>query len=216
MKRVVMTAAMLLALWPRAFGGPLGLDLSLEAGGDDLLYPKDAELHVQPEVTYAVGDTGLRFGASWEIPVFPGLETGTVESWEEYELFFPGVDFTLGNNNTLPTDSGSPEGFLYVTAEHDIGDLSLGLELDAGYAPGLSLDAVASITYEWLLRPGTLEIGLEQNLPIYDQPGWGESDFTASYEVALLGFGITLEIEPTVSATGGIAVGARLLVVRSL
>jgi hypothetical protein len=63
--------------------------------------------------------------------------------------------------------------------------------------------------------PGTLGIEVQQNFSAYDAWELGDTELTVSDEAAVRGPGLTVEVEPALSAGGDFALSARLVLTRS-
>jgi len=213
MNRLQVTVIILFVLVVLNVGAaPIGLDLGLEMGAADTLTEEDFQIYVQPQVSYALGDTGFRAGFAWEVPILPEADIGTLEAWEEYEILVPRIVVTIGNDNALSLDSADLEGYLYSIAGYSIGDFTLELELDFGYAPEFLVDAVPCLSFEKDLGPGSLAFGVSHNLELYDRFEPGDTEFSVSFETTLRGFGITFEIEPVITSDGEFNLSALTLV----
>lgn len=165
MKRLSITAMILFAIiGPKVVAAPLGLDLGLEMGAAEMLAEEDFQIYVQPQVSYAFGDTGFSSGLAWEVPIIPEVSIGTMEAWEEYEILVPRLLLTIGNNNALTLDSVEFEGYLYTIAGYRLGDFTLELELDFSYTPEFLIDAIPCLSFEKELGPGALAVGINPNL----------------------------------------------------
>jgi hypothetical protein len=203
MKRLLTTFAVLtVVVMQYATAAPVGLDIGLEAGVADIPIEEDREFYVQPEIGYAIGDTGLRSGFAWEIPLLPQAEIGTLEGWLEYEILIPRLLLTFGNNTALILESTEFEGYVYTIGEYSLGNFTLELEVDFGYVPEFLIDAIPGLSFDADLGPGSLGIGISQNVTIYDEFGRGDTEFFVSYETTLGGFGITFEVEPMITDDG--------------
>jgi hypothetical protein len=49
--------------------------VGLELGAADIPIEEDFQFYVQPQVEYAIGNTGFSAGLAWEIPLLPDSET---------------------------------------------------------------------------------------------------------------------------------------------
>jgi hypothetical protein len=203
MNRLLTTVAILAVLvTPHAEAAPVGLDLGLEAGVADIPIEEDRQFYVQPQASYAIGDTGLKTGLAWEIPLLPQVEIGTLEVWFEYEVLIPRLVLTFGNDTALSLESTEFEGYVYTIGEYNLGSFILELEVDLGYVPDFLIDAIPGLAFDTDLGPGSLSIGVSQNVTIYDEFGRGDTEFSVSYETTAGNFGITFEVEPVITADG--------------
>lgn len=191
----------LLCLTPARFSGaaPLGLRLSLEVGADELQSSEERELYLRPEAGYALGDTGLRAGLGWELPMLSEAGPGSLEAWQEFEAILPGVVLLAGNNNVVQLDELELEGRLYVVAGLGLGDFLLELETDLAYAPAFRLSAIPAVIFEKDLGPGTLEIGIRQELLLAPRSQLGDTEFPLGYELPVGAFWIGVELEAALS-----------------
>jgi hypothetical protein len=188
-----------------AGAAPSGLDLCIEVGGADILIQEDFQIYVQPQVNYAFGDSGL-----------PEVDIGTIEGWVEYEILIPRLLVTIGDDNALTLESLDLEGYLYSIAAFRMWILTLELELDFYYAPEFQIGIQPSFTMEKELGPGTITVGVNHNLGLFDQLELGDTEFFVNYEIGLRWFAITFEIEPVITADGEFNLSTLALIQYSL
>jgi hypothetical protein len=195
----------------KAASAPLGLELSLETGANELQNSEEWEWYLRPEAQYAFGDTGLRAGLAWEFPVLPEVDPGGIEAWQEYEITLPGVVLQLGNDNIAQLKPFALEGYLYAIGAHGLGDFLLELELDLNYAPAFGLSVIPAIAYEKDLGPGTLGLEVRQNLALVPQFELGDTELLLGYELGAGAFWVGFEIEPVLVPGEGLSLAARVL-----
>jgi hypothetical protein len=194
-----------------AAAAPVGLDVALETAASDLQSPEEFEITVQPELEYALGDTGLTLGLSWEVPVIPDPAVGALEGIVELEVVLPGVALVAGNSIVVDLETHDLEGYGWLTAGHDFGGLAAELELEFAYAPAAEIVLIPRLIWEKQVGRGTLELTVEQGLVLYDTLEPGETELVAGYELPVAGSLVGFEVEGVIDGGSfALAVLARL------
>ena len=200
MKGTAVFSCLVLIVLAGAAAEPIGLDVTVESGAEDVL-GSDWDLYLQPGMSYAFGTSGLTAEVTRQVPFLPGVDPGTVEGVQEYQILLPPLTITLGNDDEMAVSPLELDGYVYASARRKLGDFSVELEMDFGYAPEASVTAVGRLAWEKDIAHNTLALEVDENVDLYQELALGDTEFSASYEATLPNLTVTFEVDPTVTAS---------------